>query len=185
MESNDGPFIPVGRSGKAKDHGKVKKLLGTPPRPLIGQLTSYSTKIRVILVKKLPGQELHIGAATKAMITSMIKLDNGLIVESCNNNNLSFSNIDQYPKGQDAFLQFFEYKSFKKYNGQVSHTIFFNIKSNTQHVINKMKTDRNFMQLLRDNGLFTFEHPFEGQSLERIGFSANFTRTMGHHSSDY
>ena len=173
--NSDGPFIPIGRSGKAKDHGKAKKLLGTPPRPLTGPLTSYNTKIRVILVKKHPGQELHIGAATKAMITSMMKLDNGLIVESCTNNNLSFSNIDQYPKVQE---------SFKKYNGQVSHTIFFNIKSNTQHVLNKMKTDRNFMQLLRDNGLFTFEHPFEGQSLERIGFfSELYHKTM--HMNDF
>ena len=47
-----------------------------------------------------------------------------------------------------------------------------------------MKTDRNFMQLLRDNGLFTFEHPFEGQSLERIGFfSELYHKTM--HMNDF
>lgn len=44
------------------------------------------------------------------------------------------------------------------------------MKSEIENVLLQMKTNRSFMQTLRNNNIYTFEHPFEGQTLERIGF---------------
>ena len=180
MDSNDDGYIPVVRHSKHKHHGKVTTALGTPQRNPTGQLMLYTTKIRVILIKRHKNQELLIGATMKALLTDMIHLDNSITVESCHNKELSFNNITNYPRNENDFLQFFEIRELHKTNGQTSFTIFFNIKSTTQHTLNKMKTNRTFLQTLRTNGVFTFEHPFEGQTLERIGFFSELLHKSMH-----
>jgi hypothetical protein len=125
MDSNDGPYHPVGRSGKAKDHGKTSYICGTPPRPLTGQMTRYSTKIRVILIKRHPNQDLQVGSATKALLTQMITLDDSLTIESCVNPALSFNSMNKYMKDKEEFLKIFEYRELhKEQETNIDHYLF-------------------------------------------------------------
>ena len=52
----------------------------------------------------------------------------------------------------------------------MSITIYFNIKSTTKDALGKMKTNSEFLQLLRRLNVFTFEHSLESHELQRIGF---------------
>jgi hypothetical protein len=169
MASDDDGFVTVSCSGKAKDPPKITINNGTASPTFTGFRGIYCTKIRVILVKKNNSPNLQVGTLIGNLFTEMFTMDNSMVVESLLNTK-SFSNIRGYPKKYDEFLKFFEIKEFQKRNGDTSLTIFFNIKSTIQHTLLKMKTNKSFLQKLRINGIYTFEHPFDGQHLDRLGF---------------
>lgn len=171
MSTRSQPWRKVTASGKPKKPPNIIPIHGTIPNPLPGQKAIHYIKMRTVLMKKQKVEQFNVGIETHDLIERMFDLDNGIIeIVSTKNAANTFSNITNFPKEEEAYLDFFEIKSFTKHNGDTSITIYFTIKTTTEHTLNKMKKNTDFTKFTKTHNMYPYEHPFQSQQLARIGF---------------
>lgn len=168
----------VDHTRKAKDLPNISTT-SSKPQAETAQTATFDTKIRVILNNK--NNNLQVGIETKLLLEYMMTNDPGFInFSSITDSRHIMHTIDQYPDATDDFMAFFDTKTLHKADGTTSVTIYFNMKSQTKHALNTLKSNKRFIKSLKQKAIYTFEHPFKGQKVDRPGFFSGISDTATH-----